>query len=151
MVVIALLVSGSGKRGMSPIYTIYLLCLILPKTVMLYHKETQKRRLEKMRYLYCHLEIPSSVQLDSSQVEHALNTLLQRHPEVLSNILREDYPENQKPSIKIQLPYISKEERDKILLSLMEESDDDSEDININEIKFAHNDKDDSYYHFFED
>jgi len=96
---------------------------------MIYHKETQKLCLEKMRNIYCHLKIPSSVQLDSSQIEHALNTFLQRHPEVLTNFLREDYPENQKPSIKIQLPYISKEERDKILLSLMEELDDESEDL----------------------
>jgi hypothetical protein len=118
---------------------------------MTYHKETQKLRIEKTRDIYCHLKIPFHVQLDSSQVERALNTFLQQHPEVLSNILREDYPENQNPSIKIQLPYISKEERDKILLSLMEESDDDSEDIDLNEIKFAHKDKDDSYYNFFED
>jgi len=47
---------------------------------MSYHKETQKRHIEKMRDIYCHLEIPSTVQLDSSQVEHALNTFLQRHP-----------------------------------------------------------------------
>ncbi len=29
--------------------------------------------------------------------------------------------------------------------------EDDSEDIDINEIKLAHHDKDDSYYKFFED
>jgi hypothetical protein len=117
---------------------------------MIYHKKTQKLPIdEKMRDIYCHLKIPFSVQLDSSQVEYALNTLLQRYPEVLNSILREAYPENKKSNIKIQLPYISKEERDKILLSLME--DDNSEDIDINEIKLAHHDKDDSYYKFFED
>ena len=117
---------------------------------MIYHKKTQKLHIdEKMRDLYCHLKIPSHVPLDSNQVEYALNILLQRQPELLSHILREDYPYHKKSSIKIQLPYISKEERDKILLSLME--DDDSEDIDINEIKLAHHDKDDSYYKFFED
>ena len=111
--------------------------------------EIQTPHTEKMKDIYCHLEIPSRIQLDSNQVAYALNTFLQQHPEVWNNIFPNLEKSKQKAISKNQLPYISKEERDKIFLSLME--DEESEDIDINEIKSAHHDKNDSYYNFFKE
>jgi len=106
--------------------------------------------IETMNDVYCHLRLPTSVQLNANQVEHALNTFFQQHPEVLDNIFMnsESHPENREQRTQVSLPYITKEKRDKILLSLMEESDDDSEDIDINEIKSARHSKNEDDYNF---
>jgi len=113
--------------------------------------ETKKSGIETMQDVYCHLKLPASVHLNSVQIERAFNVFFQRHPDVLDNIFRnsENDSKNQEPSTQVSLPYVSKEKRDKILLSLMESSDNDSEDIDINEIKSARHSKNEDYYNFF--
>ncbi|MBF0378556.1 MAG: hypothetical protein HQK72_13930 [Desulfamplus sp.] len=50
----------------------------------------------------------------------------------------------------IILPHISKEIRNKVLQSLMEESDSNSDDLSIDEIKKSRSTKDPNFYNFFD-
>jgi len=79
--------------------------------------------------------------VNQEQVEYAFNTFFQQHPEVLEHIFKnlDNYYENQ-PKI-IPIPEITHKKRDAILLSLMEESDDETEDLDVDEIKYSRLDK----------
>jgi len=105
-----------------------------------------------MNDVYCHLRLPPAVRLNANQVEHSLNAFFQRHPEVLNNIFSnsETPPESREQRSKVSLPRIAKEKREKVFLSLMEESDDESEDIDIDDIKSARHRKNEDNYNFFE-
>jgi hypothetical protein len=87
--------------------------------------------------------------VNPNQVEYAFNTFFQQHPEMLEQIFKnlDNYYENQQTSI--QIPEITTEKRDAILLSLMEASDNDNEDLDVDEIKSSRLNKD--YLHNFFD
>lgn len=51
---------------------------------------------------------------------------------------------------KTILPHVPKEIRNRVLKSLMEESDDNNDDLNIEEIKTSRSSKDSDSYNFFD-
>ncbi len=108
--------------------------------------ESKNNTIESTKKLHIdyRLEPPNNCDLNQtnqSQVQQAFNaffnTFFQQHPEVLNQIFQRSNTLEKKPS-NIQLPKISRDKRKAVLLTLQEKAEDDSEDLDINEIKKAH-------------
>jgi hypothetical protein len=114
--------------------------------------ETKNSTLKNTRSFHIDWKPPVNMDLsylNQIQVEYAFNTFFQQHPEILEQIFQNLDNDTKNPP-KTILPEISQKKRDAILLSLMEELDDDCDDLDVDEIKSSRLDKNYPSYFFDE-
>jgi len=116
-------------------------------------KNANLKPIEKWHIDY-QLEPPNNVDLNhinQDEVQSAFNSFFnaffQQYPETLNQIFNNQNNTQEKHTS--ELPQITNEKRDAILLALMENSDNETEDLNLNDIKKSQHNK--QYTHNFDD